>query len=256
MRRLHLGTAILFALIARPAAAQDRVFFGNLHSHTSYSDGSGTPDDAYRHARDVARLDFLAITEHNHALAENGASPDRADGILIATQPQLYNGSAQSLLAAAQRANQDGQFVAIYGQEFSSISTGNHVNVFGVDTVIPVNSGFFRALTRWMDDHPDEFGERPLVQLNHPADFDQPAKEYGADDFGSRPNWIRTMDGFAELIEVLNGPAMTKVGGKTPANVMEADYLEYLNLGFHVAQRPTRTITTAPGATPRMRAPA
>jgi hypothetical protein len=28
------------------------VFFGNLHSHTKYSDGTGLPEDAYQHARD------------------------------------------------------------------------------------------------------------------------------------------------------------------------------------------------------------
>jgi len=58
-----------------------RVFCGNLHSHTGYSDGSGTPAEAYEHARDVARLDFLAVTEHNHAQA--GA---------ISGNHALYNG--------------------------------------------------------------------------------------------------------------------------------------------------------------------
>ena len=44
-------------------------FFGNLHSHTSYSDGSGSPAEAYAHARDEAKRHFLALTEHNHAEA-------------------------------------------------------------------------------------------------------------------------------------------------------------------------------------------
>jgi hypothetical protein len=35
-------------------AAADLVFFGNLHSHTSYSDGSGTPSEAYTQAWDTA----------------------------------------------------------------------------------------------------------------------------------------------------------------------------------------------------------
>ena len=38
---------------------QEKVFFGNLHSHTSFSDGSGLPREAYLHARDLARLDFF-----------------------------------------------------------------------------------------------------------------------------------------------------------------------------------------------------
>ena len=77
------------ALLALSAGCQAKpdfnVYFGNLHSHTSYSDGSGTPDEAYRHARS-AGLDFLAITEHNHKSAESGAK-DRRDGLLIPPIP-------------------------------------------------------------------------------------------------------------------------------------------------------------------------
>ena len=44
------------------------LYVGNLHSHTSYSDGSGTPAQAFEYARDVASIDFLAITDHHHVL--------------------------------------------------------------------------------------------------------------------------------------------------------------------------------------------
>src|SRR5439155_22506772 len=118
------------------AHAADLVFFGNLHSHTSYSDGSGTPAQAYTQARDVARLDFLAITEHNHRLCEAGASSDRKDGIMIATSPELYTGpGSAAVIPTAGRFNADGQFIALYGQEFSSISKGNHANVFEIGDV-------------------------------------------------------------------------------------------------------------------------
>lgn len=64
--------ALLLELLIVPgctSAQEPQVFFGNLHSHTSFSDGSATPEVAYTHARDVAGLDFLAITEHNHRRA-------------------------------------------------------------------------------------------------------------------------------------------------------------------------------------------
>jgi hypothetical protein len=57
------------------------VFFGNLHSHTALSDGSGTPAEAYERARDTAGLDFLAITEHNHAQAGDIAGNPRCTGV-------------------------------------------------------------------------------------------------------------------------------------------------------------------------------
>ena len=40
--------------------------FGQLHSHTNVSDGTGTPDDAYSWARDKGKADFFAVTDHSN----------------------------------------------------------------------------------------------------------------------------------------------------------------------------------------------
>lgn len=89
------------------------VYYGNLHSHTGYSDGVQTPAFAYNFARNTAPtpLDFLAVTDHNHA----GAGMSR---------PSYALG-----LGEAAAANDDGDFVAIYGQEWG-LSSGGHVNIF------------------------------------------------------------------------------------------------------------------------------
>jgi hypothetical protein len=113
------------APLGQPPAGTLQVFFGNLHSHTAYSDGTGTPDEAYTHAQG-AGLDFLMISEHNHAAAE-GTGNDPL-GLHIATDPELYSGAgAQSLRSTAARVNQNhpSAFVALYGQEFSTNSGGN-----------------------------------------------------------------------------------------------------------------------------------
>lgn len=39
-------------------------YFGTLHAHTEASDGQGSVAAAYRYARDVAGLDFFAVTDH------------------------------------------------------------------------------------------------------------------------------------------------------------------------------------------------
>ena len=44
----------------------DRIFWGDLHGHSNLSDGTGTPEDYYRYARDVAALDVVALTDHDH----------------------------------------------------------------------------------------------------------------------------------------------------------------------------------------------
>lgn len=216
---------------AETRVGQHRVFLGNLHSHTSYSDGSGTPKQAYTYARTRGKLDFLAITEHNHARAEDGAK-DRRDGILIATNPSLYEGAqANSLISSARAAQEDGHFVALFGQEFSTISSGNHMNVFDVTSVIRVDNGDFSTLLReWLPAHLDTSGGKPLVQLNHP---NGEPDEYGQDDFSTREEWVAALDPYAELIEVFNGPG-TKDGSDLTPERFTGAYLKLLDLGFHL----------------------
>lgn len=223
----------LTAIAATNAAHAQLVFHGNLHAHTSYSDGSGTPDEAFAMAR-ANGLDFLAITEHNHRAADGKGA--RKDNILIGLQPWLYASQQTSLVESANRANQPGSFVAIYGQEVSTISKGNHINVFDVATVVDdaiVKNGDVPALLAWVNAHPSASLSSPLLQFNHPRDPDRNLMDYGRDDFAD-VDWVRTLDPYVELIEVLNAPAL-KDGTGFRADAKEGYYLDYLNLGFHLA---------------------
>lgn len=232
IRAFRLFACAAAALISSSGYAQDNIYFGNLHAHTVYSDGSGTPDEAYKAARD-AGLDFMAISEHSHKAAE-GSGDSRQ--IHIARDSSLYNGSqSRSLTSAATRRTIAGKFVAIYGQEYSTISGGNHVNVFDVPEVIDIPNKEFRELIEWTKLHPDSSGRPALMQFNHPALRSEDELEYGRDDFGSDQAWIEAMDAQIELIEVFNGPATAKTGGFRSAAVQETDYYHYLNLGFHLA---------------------
>jgi hypothetical protein len=213
---------------ATPAAAQN-VYFGNLHAHTSYSDGSGVPGEAYLQARQVG-LDFLAISEHNHSAAD-GKGP-RKDGLLIAVDPSLYAGQDYSLVETANRHDDPGKFVALYGQEISTISQGNHINIFEVGAVADVPNGDVPALLAWARAHSDFEGHLPLLQFNHPRDPDKVPKDYGRDDFADS-KWVEELDPFVQLIEVLNAPAL-RDGEGFRAEAKEGYYLEYLNLGFHL----------------------
>jgi len=44
---------------------KENLYWGDIHAHTKYSDGMGTPDEALTYARDFAKLDFAAITDHD-----------------------------------------------------------------------------------------------------------------------------------------------------------------------------------------------
>lgn len=66
IKRLCVVSGLCFAIWAlSPVLAAPNVYFGNLHSHTSYSDGSGTPAQTYKYARDTADIDFLALNAFN-----------------------------------------------------------------------------------------------------------------------------------------------------------------------------------------------
>ena len=236
--------AILLLIAGTVRSQELKVFFGNLHSHTSLSDGSGTPEQAYEHARTVG-LDFLAITEHNHPRAEDSLrnGDPRKDGILIGRHNALYEGPApDALVPVADRMSETGKFIALYGQEFSAISRGNHVNVFDVPKVIrmeDVPNGKFDLLLNWMQNNRDSTGAVAVMQLNHPAltRRDDPRRtiEYGADDFPSRAEWFAKVGGAACLIEILNGPSEAQGTGNRAAEVAEDEYRHYLKIGFRVA---------------------
>jgi hypothetical protein len=47
-------------------------YWGNLHAHTNYSDGTGTPAAAYDYARYTAGLDIQVLTDHVEQIPLNG----------------------------------------------------------------------------------------------------------------------------------------------------------------------------------------
>ncbi|WP_461791641.1 CehA/McbA family metallohydrolase [Pedobacter sp.] len=108
------------------------IYFGNVHAHTSYSDGtkdslkSGvkTPADAYRYAKQTKHLDFLGISEHNHRQAGMKLPTNYAMGI-----------------QQAREATEDGKFVALYGMEYGVIKNGGHVLIYGIDKLIGWEKG-------------------------------------------------------------------------------------------------------------------
>lgn len=228
----------IFTLIAgllntAPALAQvETVRFGNLHAHSAYSDGLGEPEEAYQMACE-AGLDFFAVTEHNHDKGDGKG--DRKDDRTIGTDPGLYRGTASSLVESADRLNRPGECVTIYGQEFSTISSGNHANIFDVDKIIDAPNGDFASLLAWLQANPDSNGNMALMQFNHPAGGQRARKDYGRDDFGGDEQmWVQSMAPHVSLIEILNAPAL-RDGTHQRTHSRQGQYFRYLNLGFHLA---------------------
>lgn len=52
--------------VLRPEPNRYNLYFGDLHGHTNLSDGSVDPDTFFRNLRDLAKVDFCALSDHDH----------------------------------------------------------------------------------------------------------------------------------------------------------------------------------------------
>ena len=90
-------------LLVREAAPH--VLWADLHGHSNFSDGTGTPEDYLAYARDVARLDVIALTDHDHW------------GVLFLDQnPELW----KRIRTATQVFDEPGRFITLLGYEWTS----------------------------------------------------------------------------------------------------------------------------------------
>ena len=130
------------------------VYFGDVHAHTMLSDGLKTPMEFFRHARDVALIDFAAVADHNHAEAS------RLEGPFVARMTDEAYAKTQK---ACEAMNEPGRFVTIQGFEQNSIQGHpGHRNVYFRD----VCPGLFRGRT--LDDlYAYLKGHRALVVPHH-----------------------------------------------------------------------------------------
>lgn len=161
---LAQDTSWAFATVDAPSPLDDgmHVYFGDLHSHSRYSDGRGTPADAFATAR-ANGLDFYALTDHSN---------------------QLTAGQWDDMLVQADAATVDGEFVGLRGFEFTHPK--GHINVVDTDTYVWEGDPAYDTLEEfytWLVAQPTAVG-----QFNHPAetttldwDFEDWAYHAGAD---------------------------------------------------------------------------
>ncbi len=92
------------------------ILWADLHGHSNLSDGTGTPDDYYVYAREVAALDVAALTDHDHWGIQ-----------FLDAHPALWD----EIRMAAQKHHEPGTFVTLLGYEWTSWMHGHrHVLYF------------------------------------------------------------------------------------------------------------------------------
>jgi sugar lactone lactonase YvrE/predicted metal-dependent phosphoesterase TrpH len=118
-------------------------FFGDLHSHSSYSDGQGMPSEAFATAR-ANGLDFFALTDHAF---------------------QLDLSEWHDMGVQAQVATVSDSFVGLRGFEYTSNDFG-HLNVFETFDYVHAQDPDYDTLEEfytWLAAQP-----RAIGQFNHP----------------------------------------------------------------------------------------
>ena len=126
------------------------VLWADLHGHTGDSDGTGTLEDYFAYARDVAGLDVVAITDHDHwGVPFLDESPDRWE----------------AMVRVVGRFHAPGEFVSLLGFEWTSWLYGHRHVLHFVDRGPLISS--FREET----DRPEELWAalrgRPALTFAH-----------------------------------------------------------------------------------------
>ena len=129
-----------------------RVLWADLHGHSGLSDGTGTPAEYFSYARDVAALDAVALTDHDHW----GMQP-------LARHPEIW----QQILEETRRFHAPGEFITLPGYEWTSWTHGHrHVLYFDGEE----DAGLYDSVDEAFD-HPRELwealGDRQALTFAH-----------------------------------------------------------------------------------------
>ena len=110
--------------LCREGEPRLKLYFGDIHGHSSLSDGTGTPEDFYRFAREVMGLDIAALTDH-------------ADFGTIRIEGEVW----ERIKRAANRDYTPGRFVTFLAFEWTNWKFG-HRNVYYRDGDGPIFRSF------------------------------------------------------------------------------------------------------------------
>lgn len=192
---------------AAPKKPEWNLYFGQLHAHTSLSDGSGTVQEAFEYAAKVKGLDFFAVTDHSDSFDNALLGTIGTDGTPISTE------WAMGKAAAAAVTNKN--FVGLFGYEMTwteDMALG-HINTFNtpgwqtrdqIDTL----EGYYAALAGVPGS---------VSQFNHPG------HQYG--NFQEFSRYDPRYDDVIQLIEI----------GKVGKWDAYEYYIRALDAGWHLA---------------------
>ena len=215
--------------------AQYQLYFGQLHSHTQYSDGAGSLDAALDYVKNLpesANVQFVAFTDHSNYFDTTGAAnPEGAlyDMSLATPYSQETWNSYRSAVAAFNEANA-GSLVALAGFEMTWSGGPGHINTFNTPGIVSRNNSTLNNKTDYAGMRAyyallsQQEGADSLSQFNHPGNT------FGT--FGDFAFWDPVIDSRMYMVEAGNGEGQIGAGGYYPSYEY---YTMALDKGWHLA---------------------
>ena len=210
-------------------------YFGQLHSHTQYSDGAGSLESALDYVKNLpksANVNFVAFTDHSNYFDKSGAAnPEGAlydMSLASAASQNLWNEYKNAV--AAFNADNAGSMVAIAGFEMTWSGGPGHINTFNTPGIVSRNNTTLNNKTK-------DAGLQAYYKLlsqtegaNSISQFNHPGTTFGNFiDFGY---WDAVVDTRMYMVEVGNGEGQIGAGGYYPSY---EQYIMALDKGWHVA---------------------
>jgi len=211
-------------------------YFGQLHSHTQYSDGAGSLDSALAYVKalpDNANVDFVAFTDHsNYFDSKNNPNVEAAlyDTSLVKDSDPSHSWATYKNTVAAFNAANAGKMVAIAGFEMTWSGGPGHINTFNTPGIVSRNNATLNNKTK-------DAGLQAYYKLlsqtegvDSISQFNHPGTTFGNFiDFGY---WDAVVDTRMYMVEVGNGEGQIGAGGYYPSY---EQYIMALDKGWHVA---------------------
>jgi len=211
-------------------------YFGQLHSHTQYSDGSGSLEGALDYVKNLpesANVDFVAFTDHsNYFDSKNNPNVEAAlyDTSLVNDSDSSHSWATYKNTVAAFNAANAGKKVAIAGFEMTWSGGPGHINTFNTPGIVSRNNTTLNNKTK-------DAGLQAYYKLlsqtegvDSISQFNHPGTTFGNFiDFGY---WDAVVDTRMYMVEVGNGEGQIGAGGYYPSY---EQYIMALDKGWHVA---------------------
>ena len=211
-------------------------YFGQLHSHTQYSDGSGTLDSALSYIRSLpasANVQFVAFTDHsNYFDSKNAPNVEAAlyDTSLVKDSDASHSWRTYKDTIAQFNEDNAGDRVAIGGFEMTWSGGPGHINTFNTPGIVSRNNSTLNNKT-------DDAGMKAYYALlrqeegkNSISQFNHPGTTFG--NFKDFNYWDPVIDSRMYMVEVGNGEGQIGAGGYYPSY---EQYIMALDKGWHLA---------------------